>query len=98
MKNKILFITSIIVSITILIHLFIIGFTCESTIILGEFNNGRVSSISKISLIIYISLLMLVSLIVIIPTYLKEKKVNINLFMAFLILEIVLNVLPYFEV
>lgn len=96
MKNKIIFIASIVLSIFIIVHLFIIGFTNDSEIVLGTFADGKVSSIGKISLIIYISLLMVFALGIIIPNYIKEKKINFNLFMAYLILEIVLNILPYF--
>lgn len=96
MKNKILFICSILISVMVLFHLFIIGFTCDDQVIIGAFDNGNVNSISKLSLMLYISVLMIFSMIVIIPNYIKEKKVNDNLFMAYLILEIVLNILPYF--
>lgn len=98
MKDKIFFIISIVLSILITLHLFIIGFTCNNEIVFGTFENGNVSSINKVSLMIYISLLMIFALLVIIPTYIKEKHVNYNLFMFYLILEIVLNVLPYFNI
>ena len=97
MRNKLLFIISIVISLLVTIHLFVIGFTCESEIILGTFQNGNVSSIKKITLMIYIVLLMVFSLLAMIPNYIKEKQVNFNLFMFYLILEIVLNVLPYFN-
>ena len=96
MKNKLLFIISIVISAIVLIHLFIIGFMCPNEIILGTFNNGKVSSIKKISLILYISLLLVFYLIAMLPTYIKEKNINFNLFMAFILLEILLNILPYF--
>jgi hypothetical protein len=96
MKNKLLFIISIVISAIVLIHLFIIGFMCPNEIILGTFNNGKVSSIKKISLILYISLLLIFYLIAMLPTYIKEKNINFNLFMAFILLEILLNILPYF--
>lgn len=96
MKNKLLFIISIVISAIVLIHLFIIGFMCPNEIILGTFNNGKVSSIKKISLILYISLLLVFYLIAMLPTYIKEKSINFNLFMAFILLEILLNILPYF--
>lgn len=96
MKNKLLFIISIVISAIVLIHLFIIGFMCPNEIILGTFNNGKVSSIKKISLILYISLLLIFYLIAMLPTYIKEKSINFNLFMAFILLEILLNILPYF--
>lgn len=97
MKDKVLFIVSIVISFLVFIHLFIIGFTCESEILLGSFQNGNQSSIKKISLMIYISLLMIFGLLVIIPSYLKEKKINFNFFMAYLLLELVFNALPYFS-
>lgn len=97
MKDKVLFIVSIVISFLVFIHLFIIGFTCESEILLGSFQNGNQSSIKKISLMIYISLLMIFGLLVIIPSYLKEKKINFNFFMAYLLLELVFNALPYFN-
>ena len=96
MKNKLLFIISIVISAIVLIHLFIIGFMCPNEIVLGSFNNGKVSSIKKISLILYISLLLVFYLIAMLPTYIKEKSINFNLFMAFILLEILLNILPYF--
>ena len=96
MKNKFLFIISIVISAIVLIHLFIIGFMCPNEIVLGSFNNGKVSSIKKISLILYISLLLVFYLIAMLPTYIKEKSINFNLFMAFILLEILLNILPYF--
>lgn len=96
MKNKLLFIISIVISAIVLIHLFIIGFMCPNEIVLGSFNNGKVSSIKKISLILYISLLLVFYLIAMLPTYIKEKNINFNLFMAFILLEILLNILPYF--
>ena len=96
MKNKLLFIISIVISSFVLIHLFIIGFMCPNEIVLGSFNNGKVSSIKKISLILYISLLLVFYLIAMLPTYIKEKSINFNLFMAFILLEILLNILPYF--
>ena len=96
MKNKLLFIISIVISTIVLIHLFIIGFMCSNEIVLGTFNNGKVSSIKKISLILYISLLLVFYLIAMLPTYIKEKNINFNLFMAFILLEILLNILPYF--
>ena len=80
MKNKLLFIISIVISAIVLIHLFIIGFMCPNEIILGTFNNGKVSSIKKISLILYISLLLVFYLIAMLPTYIKEKSINFNLF------------------
>lgn len=96
MKNKLLFIISIVISAIILIHLFIIGFICPNEIVLGSFNNGKVSSIKKVSLILYIIGLLVFYLIAMLPTYIKEKNVNFNLFMAFILLEILLNILPYF--
>lgn len=97
MKDKILFIISIVFSFVVFIHLFVIGFTCDSEIILGTFQNGNQSSIKKVSLLIYISLLMIFSLIVIIPNYLKDKRVNFNMFMAYILLELFMNLLPYFS-
>ena len=96
MKHKILFYACIFISILVLCHLLIIGISFDSQIIIGEFSNENISSISKTSLIFYISALMVFALLVIIPNYIKEKKVNENLFIAYLILEIVLNILPYF--
>lgn len=96
MKNKLLFIISIVISAIILIHLFIIGFICPNEIVLGSFNNGKESSIKKVSLILYIIGLLAFYLIAMLPTYIKEKSVNFNLFMAFILLEILLNILPYF--
>lgn len=96
MKHKILFYACIFISFLVLCHLLIIGTSFDSQIIIGEFSNGNISSISKTSLIFYISALMVFALLVIIPNYIKEKKVNENLFIAYLILEIVLNILPYF--
>ena len=96
MKNKFLFIISIVISAIILIHLFVIGFMFPNEIVLGTFNNGNVSSIKKVSLIIYIIGLLIFYLIAMLPTYIKEKNINFNLFMAFILLEILLNVLPYF--
>lgn len=98
MKNKILFISSIVISALVIIHLFIIGFICPSEIVIATFTDGKVSSITKVSLILYITLLMLFYFIASIPTYIKDKEVNFNLFMAYIILEVVLNVLPYFGI
>jgi len=95
-KNKILFIMSLAISFLIIIHLFIIGFTFDSQIIIAELDNGNVNSMSKISLMIYISLLMVFTLGLMIPSYIKKKKINFNLFMAYLIFEMALNILPYF--
>ena len=96
MKNKLLFIISIVISAIILIHLFFIGFMCPNEIILGSFNNGKVSSIKKVSLILYILGLFIFYLVAMLPTYIKEKSINFNLFMAYVLLEILLNILPYF--
>lgn len=96
MKNKVLFIISILISILISGHLFVIGFYFENEIILGVFSNGNTSSISKLSLMLFISIIMVLYFLIIIPNYIKEKKINDNLFMAYLIFEIILNILPYF--
>ena len=77
-KNKLLFIISIVISAIILIHLFFIGFMCPNEIILGSFNNGKVSSIKKVSLILYIIGLLVFYLIAMLPTYIKEKSVNLT--------------------
>jgi len=87
---------SLAISFLIIIHLFIIGFTFDSQIIIAELDNGNVNSMSKISLMIYISLLMVFTLGLMIPSYIKKKKINFNLFMAYLIFEMALNILPYF--
>ena len=91
-----MFIISLIISGLILINLVFIGVNCDSQIILGVFDNGDVSKIGKVPLMIYISLLLVFALSIIIPTYIKEKKINFNLYMAYLLLEFVLNILPYF--
>ena len=96
MKNKLLFIISIVISAIILIHLLIIGFNCPNEIVIGTFNNGKVSSIKKITLILYISGLMTFYLIAMLPKYINDKNVDFNLFMAFILFEILLNILPYF--
>ena len=97
MKNKILFISSIVISFIVMIHLFVIGIMFPSEIILANFND-KVSSITKVSLILYICLLMVFYFIASLPTYIKEKEINFNLFMAYFILEVVLNILPYFGI
>lgn len=98
MKNKVMFILSIVISAIVFIHLFIIGFMYPNEFVLGSFSNGKVSSITKLSLIVYISLLMIFYYIAMLPSYIKDKSINFNLFMAYIILEIVLNILPYFGI
>ncbi len=98
MKNKILFTLSIVITILIITHLVFIGISLESKIVLGHFANGNEYVLSKTNLIFFIGLLMIFSMTIINLNYIKEKKVNENLFLAYLILEIVLNILPYFNV
>lgn len=98
MKQKALFIISIVISILVTIHLFIIGFNSDSIIVLAKNSDGSLRTMKKITLMIYISLFVIFALGIIIPNYIKEKKVNTNLLIAYLIFELALNILPYMSI
>ena len=98
MKDKILFITSLVISFLVVVHLFIIGFISDDIIILAKTGNGELRTMSKVSLMIYVILILIFALGIIIPNYIKEKKVNSNLLFAYLIFELAMNILPYLNI